>query len=212
MHKDLDDLDEIGRGVARFRTRVFPNRRAFFARLARMQQPKALFLTCADSRVVPSLITQTRPGELFVERNPGNIVPVYSEESLGVSASIEYAIVALGTPHVIVCGHSDCGAVKALLHPETLAAMPAVARWLRYGEAARRRLERLDAAADERAMLHTLTRLNVLVQMEHLKTHPAVEPAITAGRLAIHGWVYEIATGEVWAYEPAAAAFALFPH
>ncbi len=211
MHTDEAGLQEIGHGVERFRAKVFPNRRTLFKRLAKAQHPKALFLTCADSRVVPSLITQTGPGELFVERNPGNIVPVYSKESVGVSASIEYGIVALEAPHLIVCGHSDCGAVKAILHPEKLAAMPAVARWLRFGGPARRQLKQLAAFADEEAALRDLTRLNVLVQMEHLKTHPSVRAALLAGRLTIHGWVYEIATGEVWAYEPTRDEFALFP-
>jgi carbonic anhydrase len=211
MHSDLERLQEIGQGVERFRKRIFPNRRSLFERLAKAQHPKALFLTCADSRIVPSLITQTGPGELFVERNPGNIVPVYSEESVGVSASIEYAIVALEAPHLIVCGHSDCGAVKAILHPEKLAEMPAVARWLRFGDEARARLGRLEGLAGEDARLRVITELNVLVQMEHLQTHPSVQAAFRAGRLTIHGWVYEIATGEVWAYETSRDEFTLFP-
>lgn len=204
----MDFLETMARGIGRFRRDVFPRRQEQYESLANVQRPKALFLTCADSRVLPSLITQTGPGELFVERNPGNIAPIHSGEAVGVSASIEYAISALKTPHVIICGHSDCGAVKGILNPEAVADMPAVARWLRYGDEARRRLDPLATDDnDEKERLARLTELNVLVQMEHLATHPAVQQARAAGRLTIHGWVYEIETGEVRAYDPARGSF-----
>ena len=173
----MDFLETMAHGIARFRQDVFPQRRAQYESLAEMQQPKALFLTCADSRVVPSMITQTGPGELFVERNPGNIVPIHTGEAVGVSASIEYAVTALKTPHVIICGHSDCGAVKGMLRPEAVADMPAVARWLQYGKAARQRLDAQAADADAEERLTRLIELNVLVQMEHLATPPAVPRA-----------------------------------
>lgn len=208
----MDFLETMARGIGRFRRDVFPQRRAQFESLADIQRPKALFLTCADSRVVPSMITQTGPGELFVERNPGNIAPIYSNDvAVGVSASIEYAVTALKTAHVIICGHSDCGAVKGILHPEAVAEMPAVARWLSYCNEARQRLGAEASATDEEERLRRLTELNVLVQMEHLATHPAVQQALADGRLAIHGWVYEIETGEVRAYDPARGAFVPFP-
>jgi len=213
MEHGVDFLETMARGIGRFRQDVFPQRREQFESLADAQQPKALFLTCADSRIVPSMITQTGPGELFIERNPGNIAPVYSGEAVGVSASIEYAISALRTPHVIICGHSDCGAIKGILHPEAVADMPAVARWLRYGDEALRRLgaQAPSAHKDEHERLRRLTELNVLVQMEHLATHPAVRQALAEGRLALHGWVYEIETGEVRAYDPARGLFVPFP-
>ena len=208
----VDFLETMARGIGRFRRDVFPQRRAQFESLADHQQPKALFLTCADSRVLPSMITQTGPGELFVERNPGNIAPIYSSgAAVGVSASIEFAVTALKTPHVIICGHSDCGAIKGIRHPDAVADMPAVARWLRYGDEARQRLGAETPDADEVERLRRLTELNVLVQMEHLATHPAVQQALAEGRLAIHGWVYEIETGEVRAYDPARGTFVPFP-
>ncbi len=207
----MDFLEAMARGIGRFRREVFPQHRLEFESLADAQQPKALFLTCADSRIVPSMITQTGPGELFVERNPGNIAPIYSGEAVGVSASIEYAVTALKIRHVIVCGHSDCGAVKGMLHPDTVAEMPAMARWLRYGNTARSRLDSQAMEAGEEEHLRRLTELNVLVQMEHLATHPAVQRALADGRLAIHGWVYEIETGEVRAYDPAGGTFVPFP-
>ena len=207
----MEDLEDLGRGVAKFRAKVFPARRALFERLARAQEPKALFLTCADSRVVPSLITQTGPGELFIERNPGNIVPVYKEIAVGVSASIEYAIAALGAKHVIVCGHSDCGAVRGMMKPEKLADMSAVGRWLGYGAEAVRRLSCDGGDASEDARLQRLTRLNVIVQIEHLQSHPSVRAAQARGELQVHGWVYDIASGRVEAYDPETGAFEMFP-
>jgi carbonic anhydrase len=132
---ESDFTDILKAGVKRFQERVFPNRKVLFERLAQVQSSKAPFLTCADSRVVPSLITQTGPGELFVERNPGNLLPVYSEESVGVSASIEYAITALRVKHAIICQHSDCGVVTSILYPENVAQLPAVSRWMEFGAA-----------------------------------------------------------------------------
>ena len=207
----MGTIDQLADGVERFRSRVFPNRRALFKRLASAQEPMALFLTCADSRIVPSMITHTGPGDLFIERNPGNIVPVYSLESVGVSASIEYAIAALHTEHVIICGHSDCGAVRGMLHPGKLKGMDAVVRWLGYGAEARARLDEDGGPDDEESRLHRLTRWNVIVQMEHLQTHPSVLAAQDAGRLFVHGWVYDIETGMVEAYDPMTGAFSEFP-
>ena len=211
MGYGVDFLETMTSGIGRFRRDVFPRRQELFECLASAQQPKALFLTCADSRIVPSMITQTGPGELFFERSPGNIAPIYSGEAVGVSASIEYAITALRTPHVIICDHSDCGAIKGILHPETVAGMPAVARWLRYGDEAHRRLGLSAAGAEEEGRLAHLTELNVLVQMEHLASHPAVQQALSEGRLALHGWGYDIETGEVRAYDPAHGGFVPFP-
>ncbi len=207
----MDTIEELGEGVRRFRSQIFPARRALFRRLARAQEPKALFLTCADSRVVPSLITHTGPGELFIERNPGNIAPVYEERAVGVSASIEYAIRALHTHHIIVCGHSDCGAVKGIYRPEALAEMPAVARWLGHGARARAQLMCDGGPEDEASRLQRLTRLNVVVQMENLLTHPCVREALEEGTLSIHGWVYDIGSGEVEAYDAERGGFTLFP-
>lgn len=211
MDEADDVLDALGRGVARFRSHVFPTRRALFQRLAASQAPRALFLTCADSRIVPPLITHSGPGELFVERNPGNIVPEYEEIAVGVSASIEYAITGLGTRHVIVCGHSDCGAMHGLLHPAKLNDLPATNRWLRHGAEAVRRLQCDGGPTDEASLLHRLTRLNVVVQMENLRTHPSVRTAVAKGALQIHGWVYDIGTGTVQAYDSATDTFSDFP-
>src|SRR5208337_4273262 len=111
-------LAKIMKGVSRIKIEVYPAQRAMFERLKQRQEPIALFIACADSRVVPNLITQTGPGEIFIEQNPGNLVPHYGEHVGGVSAGVEYAMLVLKVPLVIICGHTDCGVIKALLHPE----------------------------------------------------------------------------------------------
>ena len=187
------DFSEVLKaGVTRFQQHIFPKRRLLFEKLAKAQKPEALFLTCADSRVIPSLITHTGPGELFVERNPGNLVPIYREEAVGVSASIEYAVAALQVEHIIICGHSDCGVIKGLLHPDKVARLPAVARWMEFGKAARNALFEEFGHLSETEQLPILTEFNVLNQIDNLKTHPSVRQALQEGRLAIHGWVYHI--------------------
>jgi carbonic anhydrase len=189
-------MDFLERGVRAFKRDGFRKNRPLFRKLAKSQSPRVLFITCADSRVVPSLITQTRPGDLFVERNPGNVVPVYSRYAVGVSASIEYAIDVLNVEQVVVCGHSDCGAVKGILHPEKLASVPAVRRWLTYGNRSRRMLGRAPGLS-EREKLERLTQLNVIVQLEHLRTHPSVARRLRQSKLTLHGWVYRIHDGEI---------------
>ncbi len=203
--------DALKAGVLQFRQKIFPARQALFEELAKAQNPDALFLTCADSRVVPALITQTGPSQLFVERNPGNLVPVYSEQSVGVSASIEYAVTVLKVKHVVICGHTDCGVVKALLHPEKVADLPAVARWTGFGAQARRRLLEEHPHAPEDEQLRILTELNVLNQIENLSTHPSVRKALEEQRLTVHGWVYHIESGEVRAYNAESARFETWP-
>jgi carbonic anhydrase len=147
-----------------------------------------------------------------VERTPGNIVPIFDETvSVGVSASIEYAVAVLGVQDLIVCGHSACGAMKGLLHPEILAKIPATSRWLKYAQPAVELLERDERGMDDAERLKILTQLNVLVQMGHLHTHPAVEERFNAGTLGIHGWFYEIHTGTVDAYNPATGKFEPWP-
>ncbi len=132
-----DALKRIVDGFQHFRREVFPEQQALFKKLANSQRPRAMFITCADSRIVPELITQSSPGDLFVTRNVGNVVPPYGQMNGGVSTAIEYAVLALGVHHIIVCGHSDCGAMRAVLDPQTLERMPTVKAWLRHAEVAR---------------------------------------------------------------------------
>jgi len=206
-----DFLDVLRAGVTRFQQHVFPKRRLLFEQLATTQNSKALFLTCADSRVVPSLITHTGPGQLFVERNPGNLVPIYREEAVGVSASIEYAVAALRVEHIIICGHSDCGVVKSILHPEKVAQLPAVARWMEFSTAARKALFEEYPYLPEAEQLPILTEFNVLNQIDNLYTHPSVRQALQEARLTIHGWVYHIESGKVLEYITESARFEKWP-
>ena len=195
-------MQTIIQGISNFRGNVFPGQQDMYRRLVRDgQQPKALIIACADSRVAPEHITQTGPGELFVCRNAGNIVPPFAQQNGGVSSAIEYAVVALGVRDVVVCGHSDCGAMKGLMHPEVLENMPSVAAWLRHSHAASRIVceaypEDMGSGDRHRA----LALENVVVQLNHLRTHPSVAAGLARGQLRLHGWFFEIESGQVLAY------------
>ena len=201
-------MNRLVDGVRRFRRDAFPQRRTLFAGLADGQQPQILFIACADSRIVPELITQTEPGDLFVCRNIGNVVPAYGEMLGGVSAVVEYACVALGVTDIIICGHTDCGAMKALLNPgdPVLRSMPTVASWLRNAQAALSVVDALNPGLDAPQRLEALVEQNVRTQLANLGTHPAVAGRLAAGRLAVHGWVYDIETGGVAAMNGATGA------
>jgi carbonic anhydrase len=181
-------------GVSHFQKHVYPKHQDLFEKLALGQRPDALFITCADSRIDPCLLTQTKPGELFICRVIGNIVPPYPDAIGGVSATIEYAVGVLEVPMVIVCGHTDCGVMKGALNPEALAEYPNVTHWLRY------------AKVENRDLL-TLTERNVVAQLANLRTHPTVAARLKEGDLALHGWVYHIGEGLVTAYDEQADRF-----
>ena len=192
-------LKELEAGIRRFRTEIYPENEATYLKaVSEPQSPHALFITCADSRIDPELITQSGPGDLFVTRNVGNLVPAYGEMMGGVSAVIEYAVSALKVQHVVVCGHSDCGAMKGLLHPESLEKMPTVKSWLKNAHAA---LSVANSLADPNEkpedLIGRLTQENVLLQLQHLRTHPSVAGAMAREELTISGWVYDIGKGEV---------------
>ncbi|HEX8541484.1 MAG TPA: carbonic anhydrase [Pseudomonas sp.] len=194
-------LKHIVDGFKHFRHEVFPQQEELFKKLANAQQPRAMFITCADSRIVPELITQSSPGDLFVTRNVGNVVPPYGPMNGGVSTAIEYAVLALGVHHIIVCGHSDCGAMRAVLNPQTLEKMPTVKAWLRHAEVARIVVEDNCHCAGETETMHVLTEENVIAQLQHLRTHPSVASKMASGQLFIHGWVYDIETCAIRAYD-----------
>jgi carbonic anhydrase len=200
MHKLIN-------GIHHFQANIFSSQRELFERLADGQNPDALFITCSDSRINPNLITQTDPGDLFILRNAGNIIPPYGAANGGEGATIEFAVAALGIRDIIVCGHSGCGAMKALLHPEALREMPAVATWLGHAESTRRIMKDKYRHLDDGALLTATTEENVLVQIENLRTHPAVAVGLARGQLKLHGWVYKIDTGQVFAYDPERGQF-----
>ncbi len=192
-------LDRLLEGTQVFRREVFPQNRLLFEELARGQSPHTLFIACADSRVSPDLITQARPGELFVLRNIGNIVPGYGEMLGGVSAVVEYAVSALGVTDIVVCGHTDCGAMKALDDPleARLDEMPTVRSWLQNAAAARTVARTLAARTEGADPMRLLIEQNVLLQLAHLRTHPSVAARMAEGRLFLHGWIYDIESGEI---------------
>lgn len=188
-------------GIHRFQSGVFGTQQALFSRLSKGQDPDALFITCSDSRINPNLVTQTEPGDLFIIRNAGNIIPAYGQFHGGEAATIEYAVEVLGVQDIIICGHTHCGAMKSILDPTGLADLPAVKGWLTHADATRRIMRTVykDLEGDE--MLETCVEENVLVQIENLRTHPSVLAALTRSKMTLHAWVYEIETGGVDAFD-----------
>lgn len=199
-------MKKIIEGVSKFQQQVFPERKAQFAELATGQSPEVLFITCADSRIDPSLITQTDPGELFICRNAGNIVPPHSNETGGMTASIEYAVAVLGIKHIIVCGHTDCGAMKGALNPEGLSTLPHVKEWLGHSRAAAAVVEEKCGGLGHEH-LDEITKENIALQLQHLRTHPAVAAKLATKQVQLHGWLYDIETGGVVALNPTNGEF-----
>jgi carbonic anhydrase len=170
-----------------------------FAKLACGQRPLALFISCSDSRVMPSVFTGSRPGELFELRTAGNIVPRYRPHAAcGVAASIEFAVKALEVPDVVICGHSHCGAVKGLIRSQSVESLPLVRRWLTWaGHSARPTSPGQTPTLDQDPT--SVTQRHLLTQLHHLRTYPDVAERLAAGRLRLHGWFYTVETGEVLA-------------
>ncbi|MBL8148644.1 MAG: carbonic anhydrase [Blastocatellia bacterium] len=193
-------MDKLLRGIHQFQTNYFSQNRDFFQSLVGQQLPRALFITCSDSRINPNLLTQTEPGELFILRNAGNIIPPYGASNGGEGATIEYAISALGVKQIIVCGHTHCGAMGGLLHPEKVNDLPTVAAWLKYSETTRRIIKQNYSDLTGNDLLNATIKENVLVQLENLRTHPSVAVGLSQGSLDLYGWVYQIETGKVYAY------------
>lgn len=196
-------MKKILDGVKQFQTESFTENQDLFEGLASGQQPLALFITCADSRIDPNLLTQTLPGELFVQRTAGNIVPAYGNVLGGEACTIEYAVTALKISDIVICGHSQCGAMAGLLAPEAIKTMPAVRAYLEHAEATRRIMEENHHdVTDAAERLKLAVEANVLVQIENLKTHPSVAAAIARDQLNLHGWVYQFETGQVSNHDP----------
>ncbi|MFI9626141.1 carbonic anhydrase [Streptomyces sp. NPDC052042] len=198
-------MHDITDGSERFHREVFPAKAGLFARLATTHRPKTLFIGCSDARVVPELITQSEPGELFVIRTAGNLVPAHASGADGVTASIEYAVCVLRVRDVVVCGHSACGAMTALAEEHDLSGAPVIADWLRHADAARARAAAVPVAPGT-SRLAALVRANVAAQLQNLVTHPSVARALAARTLTLHGWVFDIATGSVETVDPAVTA------
>jgi carbonic anhydrase len=200
-------IQKLVDGVHTFRAQYFAKHRGLFRRLAeRGQHPESLFITCSDSRVVPNLITSTEPGDLFLVRNIGNVVPHVTVPG-GTAAAIEYAVEVLGVKNVIVCGHTHCGAINAILNPETMNNLPFVRRWLAQGERVRAIVAERYGHLDETARMLAAVQENVLVQLENLRAFPNVAERLDRGVLTMAGWVYDIPTGDVFEFDPSAGQF-----
>ena len=203
-------MQKILAGVRRFRTEEYPRQRDLFEQLARKQQkPDALFITCADSRVHPNLITSTEPGDLFLIRNAGNIVPPNGQIGGGEAATIEYSVEVLRIEHIIICGHSQCGAMQALLENRALDELPAARTFFAHAEATRRIVQQKyrSKGLDPQALLRAAVEENVLVQLNNLSTHPCVAARLASGEVSVYGWYYDIASGAVLQYDQSQGKF-----
>lgn len=198
VKRKVNTVNELIGRVFHFEKSIFPAHGELFGKLsANGQFPKALMISCADSRIVPEQIMQAQPGDLFVCRNAGNIVPPYSTMNGGVTSTVEYAVAALGVRDVIVCGHSDCGAMKALSDPAGLETMPNVAAWLKHGAAAEHIVSTCHGELDSKERVRAITLENIIAQIGHLRTHASVAAAIARGEMTLHGWFVDIHAGQV---------------
>jgi carbonic anhydrase len=197
----------IGR-VLRFERDVFSINSELYGKLAKDgQEPKALMIACADSRIAPEHVMQAEPGDLFVCRNAGNIVPPFAQMNGGVSSTVEYAITALGVRDIIICGHSDCGAMKAVAEPELTVDMPNVAVWLRHSDAAGRVVRDAYPHLSNGDLVRAISLENVIAQLAHLRTHPSVAAAVARGEVALHGWFVDIHDGQISALDGTTGQF-----
>lgn len=202
-------MERVIAGVQKFLNEIAPEKLDEFRALALSQKPEVLLITCSDSRIVPGLIMQGVPGLVFVVRNAGNIVPPAGTAISGEAATIEYAIRALNIKNVIICGHTNCGAMQGLLNRPSVKEMPLVDEWLHYAQPS------LDAVCAKHHQQHEtgevaieeLVCQNVLTQLANLKTYSFVSDAINAGRLGLHGWVFQIETARFLRYDTADAKF-----
>ncbi len=195
-------MKKIIQGVHSFQTNYLTTHREMFELLSQGQHPRVLFITCSDSRIDPNLITQSEPGEMFIIRNAGNIIPAYGAANGGEGAAVEYAVQALGIREIIVCGHSHCGAMKGLLKLDKLAEdMPLVYQWLKHTEATRRTVKDNYQHYEGEQLLQVTIEENVLTQIENLRTYPSIHSKLHKGEIELHAWMYHIETGEILEYD-----------
>lgn len=203
----------ILQGLHHFRSGPFVRDRELYTQLVKSQAPSALFVSCSDSRVMPALMTQSGPGELFELRNAGNIVPPFGASNGGESATIEFAVKGLNVQDIIICGHTHCGAMKALLDPSQADSMPLVKSWLNHAETTRRIMAENYPDLPPEHRLNVAVQEHVLIQVENIQTHPSVAVKLQRGEIAVHAWVYKLETGEVYAYSQEEGRFMpLTPH
>lgn len=200
-------MQKLIQGIHRFREEDFRPLQGLFEQLSKGQTPETLFITCSDSRIDPNLLTHSQPGDLFILRNAGNIVPPHGAGNGGEAATIEFAVAALGIKDIIICGHSHCGAMKGLLEPASVASLPTLSAWLSHAETTRRIVRDNYGHLEGDRLVTATVEENVLVQLENLRTLPAVASRLVRGDLHLHGWVYKIETGEVFGYDGTSGQF-----
>jgi carbonic anhydrase len=207
-------MKKLVEGIVRFRRDILPGYRETFARLALGQKPDVLFIGCSDSRVAVNVFASTDPGDLFVVRNVGNMVPCCGENGQSSAdeseaAAIEFALNTLNVSSIIVCGHSECGAMQALINGREKLEMVNLRSWLRHGDDSLETLRKVKYEASSLAPHNKLSQLNVIKQLEHLKTYPIVEKKIKEGQLSLHGWWFELKQADVYAFEESLNQFVL---
>lgn len=202
-------MQHLLEGYSRFRSEVYPKRASLFQKLAHGQKPDVLFITCSDSRVMPEMFLQAEPGELFVIRNAGNLVPSHNSVHGGVSASVEYAVRALKVNNIVVCGHSGCGAMREILEQKHIKELPLVQSWLQLAGPSSLWLRSLleSSAHSPEEKLRLLTEANVITQLTHLAQHPAIIAERETRPVELHGWVYDIPSSEIRNFNTATGKF-----
>jgi carbonic anhydrase len=203
-------MKKLIKGLHKFQTEVFPRKKELFEGLTKGQKPEVLFISCSDSRINPNQVTSSEPGDLFILRNAGNIIPAYKKrgDNGGEAATIEFALYGLDLEHIIVCGHSHCGAIEAILNPVDVHKMPNLFSWIKKNIGPTLKLVKKnykDLAKKE--LLQVLIQENVLRQIENLKAHPSVAKRLEQGKLTLHAWMYEFETGEIFSYDVATEQF-----
>lgn len=202
-------MQKLVQGLHAFQRGYFATHQQLFRQLAEAgQKPETLFITCCDSRVVPNLITQAAPGELFIVRNIGNIVPGVDLPG-GTSAAIEYAVEVLNVSNIIVCGHTQCGAMQAVLEPSSVEHLPNVRRWITRAERVRRTILERYAHLSGDSRVTAAVEENVLAQLENLRDFPFVARRLDQGMIHLSGWVYHIGRGEIYDYDPELGEYTL---
>jgi carbonic anhydrase len=200
-------MKNLLQGLHHFRSGMFVKERELFTKLVEGQNPSTLFISCSDSRVMPALITQAGPGDLFELRNAGNMVPPFGASNGGESATIEFAVAGLGVKDIVICGHTHCGALKGLLNMTNCESMPLVRQWLQHAETTRRIMDENYSNLPPEHRLNVAVQEHVLVQVENIQTHPAVAVKLQRGEIHIHAWVYKLESGDVFSYSPEAGRF-----
>ncbi|OGL40164.1 MAG: hypothetical protein A3C43_09105 [Candidatus Schekmanbacteria bacterium RIFCSPHIGHO2_02_FULL_38_11] len=203
-------MKKLYQGIHKFQESYFKKEENFFNRLSKGQTPEVLFITCADSRIDPNLVTQSKPGELFIVRNVGNIIPPYDaiKDKNSVAAAIEFAVLDLKVTDIIVCGHSNCGAMQALYKDKReFNNMPHLKDWLKIAKPVINAVNTFYSASSTKSRLRITEEENVLFQIKNIQTYPFVDQLLKEGTLHLHGWYYEIKTGNIYAYNPVTNVF-----